>query len=135
MHWIYPSIGSAIFGFGLGSISDVALTLVIDSYRAVSSSCLGRHPLRFADMPLFQITGEAFVAIAFIRNIASIAMVFAIVPWIDAQGLQNMYIVDAVWAFVMACLHIPLIIWGKKIRQHTAGLYEELALRKGSDRF
>lgn len=35
MHWIYPSIGGALFGFGLGSISDAALTLVIDSYRDV----------------------------------------------------------------------------------------------------
>jgi hypothetical protein len=35
MHWIWPSIGGALFGFGLGSISDAALTLVIDSYRDV----------------------------------------------------------------------------------------------------
>ncbi|KAG4274862.1 hypothetical protein FPRO04_08870 [Fusarium proliferatum] len=31
MHWIYPSIGSAIFGFGLGGLSDVALCVTIDS--------------------------------------------------------------------------------------------------------
>lgn len=62
-------------------------------------------------------------------------MVFAIVPWMDSQGIQNMYIVDAVWAFVMACLHIPLIIWGKKIRQRTAGLYEGLAMKKANARF
>lgn len=37
MHWIYPSIGGVFFGFGLGSISDAALTLVIDSYREVCS--------------------------------------------------------------------------------------------------
>jgi hypothetical protein len=37
MHWIWPSIGGALFGFGLGSISDAALTLVIDSYRDVST--------------------------------------------------------------------------------------------------
>lgn len=36
MHWIYPSIAGVFFGFGLGSISDAALTLVIDSYREVS---------------------------------------------------------------------------------------------------
>lgn len=35
MHWIYPSIGGAFFGFGLGSIGDATLTLVIDSYRDV----------------------------------------------------------------------------------------------------
>jgi hypothetical protein len=37
MHWIYPSVGGALFGFGLGSIGDASLTLVIDSYRDVST--------------------------------------------------------------------------------------------------
>jgi hypothetical protein len=40
LHWIWPSIAGALFGFGLGSISDAALTLVIDSYRDVSSHFL-----------------------------------------------------------------------------------------------
>lgn len=35
MHWIFPSIGGAFFAFGLGSIGDATLTLVIDSYRDV----------------------------------------------------------------------------------------------------
>lgn len=35
MHWIYPSVGGAFFAFGLGSIGDATLTLVIDSYRDV----------------------------------------------------------------------------------------------------
>lgn len=38
MHWILPSIAGALFGFGLGSISDACLTLVIDSYMEVSRS-------------------------------------------------------------------------------------------------
>lgn len=48
MHWIYPSVGGALFGFGLGSISDAALTLVIDSYRDVciyTTPCVCRAPL------------------------------------------------------------------------------------------
>lgn len=35
MHWIYPNIAGAFFGFGLGSISDAALVLVMDSYQDV----------------------------------------------------------------------------------------------------
>lgn len=35
MHWIYPSIGGAMFAFGLGSYGDIAFTFVIDSYRDV----------------------------------------------------------------------------------------------------
>lgn len=37
MHWVYPSIAGVMFGFGLGSVSDAVLTLVIDIYRDVSS--------------------------------------------------------------------------------------------------
>ncbi|KAF5004857.1 hypothetical protein FDECE_8639 [Fusarium decemcellulare] len=112
MHWIYPSIGSAIFGFGLGGLSDVALCVLIDSYQAV--------------------TGEAFIGVAFIRNCFSIAISFALVPWMDAQGVQNMCIVMGVWATLMAFMHVPLIIWGKRIREKTAQSYEKMAKERES---
>lgn len=41
MHWIYPSIGGAMFAFGLGSYGDIAFTFVIDTYRDVCDSSLG----------------------------------------------------------------------------------------------
>lgn len=44
MHWIYPSLGGAIFGFGMGSISDVALCLLMDSYQVVSEVRRVVHP-------------------------------------------------------------------------------------------
>ncbi|KAM6529264.1 hypothetical protein FALCPG4_007411 [Fusarium falciforme] len=113
MHWIYPSVGSALFGFGIGGLGDVALCVLIDSYQAV--------------------TGEAFIGVAFIRNCFSIAISFATVPWLDAQGLQNMCIVMGVLATVTGFLHIPLLMWGKKIRERTAGSYEKLVKeREGS---
>ncbi|KAF5675083.1 hypothetical protein FCIRC_7556 [Fusarium circinatum] len=107
MHWIYPSIGSAIFGFGLGGLSDVALCVTIDSYQA--------------------ITGEAFIGVAFLRNAFSIAISFALVPWLDAQGLQNMTIVMGLWALAMAFLHVPMMIWGKRIREKTEASYKRMA--------
>lgn len=80
------------------------------------------------------MTGEAFVAIAFIRNIASIAFYFAITPWFEHSGIQGMYIVVAVLALVVASLHVPLIIWGKKIRVKTAARYVEYAAKKSQIR-
>ncbi|KAK1147555.1 hypothetical protein N8T08_000897 [Aspergillus melleus] len=71
MHWILPSVGGALFGFGLGSISDACLTLVIDSYM--------------------EITGDAFTGIAFLRNAFSIGIPFAITPWMQRNGLTNMF--------------------------------------------
>ncbi|KAI5297449.1 hypothetical protein KEM55_004678 [Ascosphaera atra] len=110
-HWMLLQVGGAIFGFGLGCVSNVSITLVIDSYRAVS--------------------GEAFVGIAFLRNCFSIALVFAIDPWLAAQGLQNMFIVIGVWAFVVCMLHVPLLVWGRKFRSMTARRYYVFLESKG----
>lgn len=56
MHWIYPTVAGGLFGFGLGSISDAALVLVMDSYRDVSAAqnprlcfVLRPDPLIYAD--------------------------------------------------------------------------------------
>ena len=122
MHWIYPSIGSAIFGFGLGALSDVALCVTIDSYQAVRPS----SPSNFSHTDYLQITGEAFIGVAFMRNVFSIAISFALVPWLEAQGLQNMTIVMGVWALLMGFIHVPLQIWGKRIREWTEGSYRSM---------
>ncbi|KAE8441455.1 hypothetical protein EG329_004948 [Mollisiaceae sp. DMI_Dod_QoI] len=114
LNWIFPAIGGVLFGFGLGSIGDTALTLVIDSYR--------------------DLTGEAFIGIAFVRNLPSIALVFAYTPWVEAQGLQNMYIVNSIICLFVCLLYIPLMIWGKRIRRRTASKYGEFVARNGSVR-
>lgn len=36
MHWIFPSIGGAFYAFGMGSIGEIAFTVLVDSYRDVS---------------------------------------------------------------------------------------------------
>ena len=74
-----------------------------------------------------QITGEAFIGVAFVRNCFSIAISFALVPWLDAQGLQNLSITMGVWATAMGFLHVPLMVWGKKIREKTADSYKRMA--------
>ncbi|KAJ5733147.1 hypothetical protein N7533_013594 [Penicillium manginii] len=112
MHWIYPSVGGALFGFGLGSIGDASLTLVIDSYR--------------------DITGDAFTAIAFLRNACSIGIPFAITPWIARNGLQNMFIACGFISFGVTLLAVPMIFWGKTARQALAVRYYRLVEQQGS---
>ncbi|KAF9890351.1 hypothetical protein FE257_006017 [Aspergillus nanangensis] len=114
LHWIYPSVGGGIFGFGVGTICDITLALVIDSYR--------------------EVTGEAFVVVAFFRNVTSIGILFALDPWQKAQGLQNMFIVAACLATFIAFFHIPLIKWGKRIRQATSSDYRRMVAKKGNRR-
>ncbi|OOF91810.1 hypothetical protein ASPCADRAFT_399706 [Aspergillus carbonarius ITEM 5010] len=110
MHWIWPSIGGALFGFGLGSISDAALTLVIDSYR--------------------DITGDAFTGVAFLRNAISIGIPFAISPWLDRSGAQNMFIACGFISLAITLTIIPMAIWGKKMRGLTAERYRAMAAKQ-----
>ncbi|KAJ5632452.1 MFS general substrate transporter [Penicillium lividum] len=114
MHWIYPSIAGVFFGFGLGSISDAALTLVIDSYR--------------------EMTGDAFTGIAFMRNAVSIGIPFAITPWIERNGTQNMFIACGFISLGITSLMIPMILWGKDARRASAARYYRLVQKQGSAR-
>ncbi|XHG09639.1 hypothetical protein AWENTII_012685 [Aspergillus wentii] len=112
MHWILPSIGGALFGFGLGGISDAALTLVIDSYR--------------------DITGDAFTGVAFLRNAFSIGIPFAISPWMQRNGLANMFITCGFMSLGVTGLMIPMILFGKRMRARLATRYAIMAA-KGMD--
>ncbi|CAI7586373.1 unnamed protein product [Penicillium viridicatum] len=106
MHWIWPNIAGAFFGFGLGSLSDTALVLVMDSYR--------------------EITGDAFTAVAFMRNAVSIAIPFATTPWIQRNGIQNMFIACGMMSLAINCLIIPMIIWGKSARRALTNRYLDI---------
>ncbi|KAJ5964319.1 uncharacterized protein N7479_004195 [Penicillium vulpinum] len=109
MHWIWPNVASAFFGFGLGSISDAALVLVMDSYT--------------------EITGDAFTAVAFMRNAVSIGIPFAIYPWIERNGIQNMFIVCGALSLAITGSIIPMVLWGKAARRATAGRYRDIVER------
>ncbi|PYH46926.1 putative MFS transporter [Aspergillus saccharolyticus JOP 1030-1] len=111
MHWIYPSIGGALFGFGLGSISDACLTLVIDS-----------HVL---------LTGDAFTGVAFMRNVFSIGVPFAISPWMETSGLTNMFITVGFISLGVNLMLVVMIIYGKRFRRAKAHRYRELAAQQG----
>ncbi|KAJ5791643.1 uncharacterized protein N7518_008654 [Penicillium psychrosexuale] len=96
--WIWPNIAGAFFGFGLGSISDAALVLVMDSYR--------------------EITGDAFTAVAFMHNAVGIAIPFAIYPWIQRNGIQNMFIACGMLNLVITGTIIPMVlgqVWSARI--------------------
>ncbi|KAF0318178.1 hypothetical protein GQ607_014546 [Colletotrichum asianum] len=110
MHWIYPSIGGAFFAFGLGANGDITFTLLIDTYR--------------------ELTAEAFVGVAFIRNAVSVGVPSALVPWMSSMGLSNMYILSGAIALVIGLLYVPMIIWGKRIRTALAPRYWRLVEKR-----
>ncbi|KJZ78689.1 hypothetical protein HIM_02080 [Hirsutella minnesotensis 3608] len=107
MHFIYPSIGTFLFAFGFGGISDISFTTVIDSYP--------------------NLVAQTFVAIAFFRNAISISGPFSIVPWMEAMSITRIFIIAAAVSFSIHCLAIPLAIWGKRMRTHIAPRYYRLS--------
>ena len=74
-----------------------------------------------------QITGDAFTAVAFIRNAFSIGIPFAISPWIKVNGLQNMFVTCGFISLGVTGLIIPMIVFGKRLRRRLAPFYFKLA--------
>ncbi|KAB8244539.1 major facilitator superfamily domain-containing protein [Aspergillus flavus] len=111
MHWILPSIAGALFGFGLGSISDACLTLVIDSYM--------------------EITGDAFTGVAFLRNAFSIGIPFAISPWMEHSGLTKMFVACGFISLGVTLTLLGMVMYGKRIRRATAKRYHQMASKSG----
>jgi hypothetical protein len=111
------------------------LTYLTDCYRDVSPRYF-QNPTSFRPLPLLlhicqlkypQITGDAFVAVVFVRNAFATAIVFALNPWISKLGLYNMFVCAACLGLSIGLLTVPMIIWGKKARNLTAMRYKMLA--------
>ncbi|RDA92659.1 hypothetical protein CP533_3703 [Ophiocordyceps camponoti-saundersi (nom. inval.)] len=107
MHWIFPSLGTAVFITGFGAISDITFTLVIDAYPDI--------------VPL------TFVAVAFFRNALSIAGPFSITPWMKVMSVSNIFISAAVISFLVHLVAVPVVIWGKRVRIWLAPRYYRLS--------
>ncbi|KAF3017419.1 hypothetical protein E8E14_005383 [Neopestalotiopsis sp. 37M] len=114
MHWIYPSIGCALFGFGMGATGDICFTMILDAYP--------------------ELVPEIFVLITFIRNSISIPGPFSITPWLATMSISNMFILSGFISLFLAMFSIPYIIWGKKWRVATAPLYRRLCKEVAGNR-
>ncbi|CAI6092421.1 unnamed protein product [Clonostachys chloroleuca] len=110
-HWIYPSIGGAIFGFGAAAMMDVSCTIVIDIYQ--------------------NLTAEAFILITFIRNVPAIGVPFGVVSWIESAGLTKLYVIGGCVSSAVCLLCVPLIYWGRRIRKASWGPYESILQQHG----
>ncbi|RDA84168.1 hypothetical protein CP532_3908 [Ophiocordyceps camponoti-leonardi (nom. inval.)] len=107
MHWIFPSIGTAIFVTGFGAVSDITFTLVIDAFPDI--------------VPL------TFVAVAFFRNAISIAGPFSITPWREVMSIRGIFISAMVISFLVHLVAVPVVMWGKTVRTRLAPRYYRLS--------
>lgn len=78
-----------------------------------------------------KIAGEAFTAVAFMRNAVSIGIPFAITPWMKRNGIQTMFITCGMVSFAIAGLVIPMALWGKSARRKLKRRYEEIVEEHG----
>ncbi|KAI9167927.1 putative MFS-type transporter [Paramyrothecium foliicola] len=108
LHWIYPSIGSGMYTFAMGSIMDMCFTMIIDAYK--------------------ETTAESFTFITFIRNVPTIGLPFGVVPWLASMSLTKVGIISGCVSMTLALLFIPIIVWGKRMRIASAQRYGKLAI-------
>lgn len=128
------AIGLGLFGFGLNVINDAALSYAMDSYHEVSKFVNNSSLIFLIFPPASQILGSAMVGVVFVRNAASIGILFGLTPWIDKMGVRNVNIVIACFCFLILLLPAVLLIWGKKARAASAATYKKLAERQVSSR-
>ncbi|PMB70177.1 putative MFS-type transporter [Beauveria bassiana] len=83
-------------------------------------------------LPMAIIIGSAMVGVVFVRNAASIGILFGLTPWIEKSGIRNVNIVMFCFCFLILLLPAVLLIWGKKARLASAVSYKRLAEKQSS---
>lgn len=74
-----------------------------------------------------QITGDALVSVAFVRNGFASGITYAIAPWIAALGFHDTFTSAGCLALAVALLCVPMIVWGKRFRVRYASRYRYFA--------
>lgn len=70
------------------------------------------------------------VAVIFVKNLFPTIFVFALTPWLIADGLQNVMIILTVIVVFLLSGNLALIKWGKQLRARSAKKYFEFADRQ-----
>jgi peroxiredoxin len=65
------------------------------------------------------------------RNAVSIGIPFAITPWIQRNGIQNMFIACGMISLTVTASIIPMILWGKSARRRLAAHYRSIVDEHG----
>jgi hypothetical protein len=68
------------------------------------------------------------VGVTFIRNCVSTAFIFALNPWFNSVGIQNVIITISLVATFILSFVVVFLKWGKTFRGLTAERYQRLAV-------
>ncbi|KAG5362675.1 putative MFS-type transporter [Yarrowia sp. B02] len=103
-HWAVPMVGFGVFAAGFGANGSITLTYLIDCYRDMIS--------------------DAFIGIVVVRNIVGMVVTFCLSPWIDLNGLKNVFIIAGCLSLVPLLATPFMIKYGKQIRRMSTDKYE-----------
>lgn len=78
--------------------------------------------------------GDAFVAVAMVRNLLAMALVFAVPPWLRNMGTYDMFTLLGCLSLSLSITTAVMVIWGKKWRKVCADLYRYYATSQYSPR-
>lgn len=96
-------IGMVMVGFIGPASGSLTVTYIVDSFG--------------------ELSGEGLIAVIIIRNTINFGYNYGVTPWVDKSGLQNAFIAVGVLAFATTLTFLPMVKWGKRMRQHGAKAY------------
>ncbi|KAH7141983.1 major facilitator superfamily domain-containing protein [Dactylonectria macrodidyma] len=102
--WFLVGLGAVIFASGFAPTLTLTLAYITDAYT--------------------DVIADSMVAITFARNAVATAFIFASTPWIEAVGIDHVFLTLALVCVACIVPIIPLLIFGKRIRSHTAAKYK-----------
>jgi hypothetical protein len=117
-HWIIPVIGAGMVNFGLPALPAIMSPYIMDSYYPLAMDCLivssrtTNLLLNFADFSSKLFNG--------FKNFVSFAVGFAVIPWIDRNGIVAVFCILAAMIFVAYASFAFLYIFGKSLRKGDA---------------
>ncbi|KAF7555586.1 hypothetical protein G7Z17_g2074 [Cylindrodendrum hubeiense] len=103
LHWAILLLGSILCGYCNVAGGSYAISYAVDCFR--------------------ELAGETIVSMILCRNTMAFAFNYAITPWINAQGLQNTFVMVAVLSCAIGCTFLLMIWKGKQLRAASAERY------------
>ncbi|KAI5860437.1 putative MFS transporter [Durotheca rogersii] len=99
VHWfgLAVAMGATAFANTVGITLSVAY--LVDAYR--------------------DLAGDALTTCILVRNTMGFAVGYGITPWLDALGSQNCFVSVAFVALAICCVFLPIVRWGKALRQRS----------------
>ncbi|KAK6373736.1 hypothetical protein LTS17_008229 [Exophiala oligosperma] len=102
IHWIVPVIGVGLVGIALTGIGSIIQPYLMDSYTPVLFDCL--------------VTFNGF------KNLVSFAIGFAVVPWLEQNGVVTVFCILAALVLAIDAAVVTIYLYGKKLRQRDSRL-------------